>query len=108
MVTFAKLFEGYGWQRKWYWRERYEGYLQSEEWNELREAVSYRCKGKCQRCGNSGSELHHRKYERLGRERPADLEWLCAKCHRGIHEKRTAAFKTLAWHQFEIGNTLPF
>jgi 5-methylcytosine-specific restriction endonuclease McrA len=53
--------------------------------NELREAVSYRCKGKCERCGNFGSELHHRKYERLGRERPTDLEWLCAECHRRIH-----------------------
>jgi hypothetical protein len=25
MVTFAKLFEGYGWQRKWFWRERSGG-----------------------------------------------------------------------------------
>lgn len=88
VVTFAELFEGYGWHRKWVWRERYESYLLSEEWAEMREAVSYRCKGKCQCCGDTGSELHHRSYERLGRERPADLEWLCTECHNRQHGRR--------------------
>lgn len=31
-------------------------------------------------------QVHHRTYERLGDERPADLTVLCQRCHRLFHQ----------------------
>jgi hypothetical protein len=41
---------------------------------------------RCERCGAKRTlEVHHRTYERLGRERDADLEVLCGDCHEVHH-----------------------
>jgi 5-methylcytosine-specific restriction endonuclease McrA len=42
---------------------------------------------KCDHCGRRTHflELHHRTYERLGRELITDLELLCEQCHRSKH-----------------------
>lgn len=42
----------------------------------------------CGRCGKgprAGLQLHHKTYERLGRELQSDLETLCDGCHRKEH-----------------------
>lgn len=40
----------------------------------------------CERCGSKrGLEVHHKTYERLGREWDQDLEVLCDDCHIGEH-----------------------
>ena len=40
--------------------------------------------------------MHHRSYERLGAELPADLIALCAACHRGAHPPgRTELHRTV-------------
>lgn len=41
-------------------------------------------------CGFQFFELHHKTYERLGRERDDDLEVLCKPCHERADEQRCA------------------
>ena len=62
-------------------RQRYQAYLKTAAWAELRRRVIERDGGKCVDCGGPGSEVHHRTYHRLMRERLSDLELLCAVCH---------------------------
>ncbi len=66
----------------------YEQYLQTPHWQLLRrlakEAAGYRC----QVCNGQGVlDVHHRTYERRGRERLSDLTVLCRDCHSGHHRK---------------------
>lgn len=66
-------------------RAEYEAYRQSDEWKTIREAVKERAVGKCQICGERGSEVHHRRYRPVGRARNSDFIYLCRSCHRRIH-----------------------
>lgn len=66
-------------------RAEYEAYRQSDEWKVIREAVKERALGKCQICGQRGSEVHHRRYRPPGRARNSDFLYLCRSCHRRIH-----------------------
>ena len=66
----------------------YREYLETDHWRETRAAAIARAGGKCALCPRvaEGSEtsrlhVHHRTYERLGEELPADLVVLCAWCH---------------------------
>jgi phosphoenolpyruvate synthase/pyruvate phosphate dikinase len=71
-------------------REEYRGvYLRSEHWRETRLAALERAEHRCQLCnGARRLDVHHRTYERLGAERPADLTVLCRMCHDLFHERR--------------------
>jgi 5-methylcytosine-specific restriction endonuclease McrA len=80
----------------------YGEYLQTPEWRERRDQALDRAGYRCQVC-NSGRNLHvhHRTYERRGRELPGDLTVLCSGCHSLFHGKpdksqRPAAPRTLA------------
>lgn len=66
----------------------YEAYLQSPEWQQRRKAALERAEYRCQIC-NSPQRLdaHHRTYERLGNEEPADLTVLCRACHDTFHDR---------------------
>jgi hypothetical protein len=64
---------------------RYEEYLESDHWQDVRRR--YRASGRpwvC-RCGARPKALHHRTYERLGAELLDDLEPICPPCHRKLH-----------------------
>lgn len=67
-------------------RDEYLAYLESPWWR-ARKAVVIRYRGEqCERCGcRYRLQLHHRNYDRLGRELPADVELLCWICHQGEH-----------------------
>lgn len=69
-------------------RADYLAYLRSPWWTGRKAAV-IRYRGyRCERCGAApfrGLQLHHRTYERLGRELPADVELLCKPCHLREH-----------------------
>jgi 5-methylcytosine-specific restriction endonuclease McrA len=67
----------------------YNEYIQSDAWrrsdarlSELK-AAEYRCR-LCNAEATDGCplEVHHRTYERLGRELPTDLTALCRECHK--------------------------
>lgn len=63
----------------------YREYITSQVWWD--KSRSYRAMvGSCERCGAvSGLSVHHRHYQTLGRETPADLVCLCGVCHRQEH-----------------------
>lgn len=52
-----------------------------KHWEEVRNAALAR-DGGCRLCGDTSRlEVHHRSYERWGRELPSDLTTLCRDCH---------------------------
>lgn len=65
----------------------YQEYLKSETW-QLKRLAKFKQVGKrCQFC-NSPYRLnvHHRTYERIGKEDLNDLTVLCGKCHSVFHK----------------------
>ena len=67
---------------------KYPDYLRSKKWlqraTQAKEEASYQC----QLCASNKSlNVHHRTYERVGKEAPMDLIVLCEPCHKFFHEK---------------------
>lgn len=69
------------------WRARYNAHIKSARWKNMN-----LCRlrgGRCERCPSTlGLELHHKTYERLGRELMSDLEILCSSCHAKADKER--------------------
>lgn len=77
--------------------ETYTAYLASDAWAQRRKAVLQRTNGKCQRCGNPATEVHHKTYERLGQERDSDLEAVCSTCHKDADRQRASQTAARQW-----------
>lgn len=74
-------------QRRIEWRDRYENYLQSEQWQSKRRLVFRRCGGVCEGCGQAtATEVHHLTYDHLGNELLWELAAACRECHERVHE----------------------
>jgi hypothetical protein len=71
-------------------RSAYDEYIASAQWRRLR-AMVIEIRGRvCEKCG-SGSpslEVHHKTYERFGRERDSDLLVVCKSCHKAADRER--------------------
>lgn len=65
----------------------YQRYLAGKKWAKRRAQVLRRDGGKCP-CGARATQVHHRTYDRIYRERLEDLHAVCADCHLEIHERR--------------------
>lgn len=75
----------------------YNAYLQSEEWRRRRAQAIAHAGGRCQLCNEAKYlNVHHRTYERVGKERPEDLTVLCRKCHEHFHGITGGAQRRLA------------
>lgn len=82
----------------------YRTYISSPAWrtSAARMAELAASGHRCRICNAGGGtarlEVHHRTYERLGRERISDLTTLCSKCHRdvteGLRRRRYAGRRT--------------
>lgn len=60
----------------------YEAYLRTTAWRNLSTAVKERDGYRCKLCGSRDElEVHHKTYERIGREDLDDLVTLCHRCH---------------------------
>ncbi len=63
----------------------YHEYIKSAAWRKRAMSAKRRAKWRCQVCNSKGKhatlDAHHRTYERLGNEWPADLVVLCRECH---------------------------
>lgn len=60
----------------------YEAYLRSDAWKSRATEAKKRAGYACMLCSSKGAvEVHHRNYERVGREKPSDLVVLCESCH---------------------------
>jgi 5-methylcytosine-specific restriction endonuclease McrA len=67
----------------------YVAHLRSPAWRAIARQALERADWRCQVCNAdrwfSRLEVHHRTYERLGREAPKDLIVLCRHCHKLFH-----------------------
>lgn len=69
------------------YKERYQEYLQSQEWQTLRTTKLQESGYRCQLCNASGQlNVHHRTYDRVFKELLSDLIVLCRECHKKFHE----------------------
>lgn len=67
-------------------KEKYDKYIQSDEWLKRKIIFFSRNKKKCRACGSTKLiHLHHHTYERMGNERDSDLIPLCEDCHAEVH-----------------------
>ncbi len=67
-------------------RDFYLAYLNSPDWRRVRNRALKLAGWQCSRCPSKRElQVHHKTYERLGKERDEDLDVLCENCHRGEH-----------------------
>ena len=67
---------------------RYQQYLKTEHWQNLRNAALQRAGYRCQVCGNEYKlQVHHNTYLNRGREEIYDLCVLCDECHNLFHNR---------------------
>lgn len=74
-------------------KRRYRAYINSPQWNLLREQVLERAGGRCERCNKVPKrvEIHHLTYERFENELLSDLQLLCNDpCHVESDSERRA------------------
>lgn len=65
----------------------YDEYMNSKQWRRIRKWVLTFWGNKCALCTSSiRMSVHHRTYERLGKELLTDLIALCGRCH-NVHHK---------------------
>jgi hypothetical protein len=66
----------------------YAEYLKTPHWQEVRESALKAADYRCQVCYSPDRlHVHHRTYDRRGRELLSDLTVLCADCHGRFHDK---------------------
>lgn len=66
-------------------RDAYLAYLKSKAWRRRRDRRLRIDNHTCQTCGAKRClEVHHRTYERIGKERMGDLITLCCACHSAV------------------------
>jgi hypothetical protein len=69
----------------------YREYLTSTWWRRRRHARLQKAGGRCERCRKAAllADVHHLNYDRLGEERDTDLEVLCRRCHKEVHNEQS-------------------
>jgi 5-methylcytosine-specific restriction endonuclease McrA len=67
---------------------KYQKYLLSKEWAEVKIAL-YESRGKrCEVCSSQKAiQVHHLTYKNIFKEEPEDLMILCRPCHEAVHRK---------------------
>jgi 5-methylcytosine-specific restriction endonuclease McrA len=74
------------------WHKTYNARIKSAQWKNMKRDLIRMRGQKCEKCGSCTMlELHHKTYERLGKELTSDLELLCFSCHRKADQIRAAA-----------------
>lgn len=75
----------------------YQQYMNSPEWFERRQLRLERDGHRCKRCGHDDAlQVHHVRYDNLGKEPMADLITLCDRCHSDEHEKQHIMKRVIA------------
>lgn len=70
-------------------RAFYDRYMRSDKWRRRRLIKIANAGYRCEDCGKkmfdaSKFQVHHKTYERLGRELDEDLSCKCRRCHRRV------------------------
>lgn len=58
----------------------YDDFLKSDQWQLFRTVIFEHYKGRCQICGDPGSDVHHKTYK-YGLFNPRCVTLLCRPCH---------------------------
>ena len=70
------------------WKTNYLDYIASDIWKAKADEAKENADNKCQLCSSAEKlRVHHRTYERLGKEPQGDLITLCSDCHEKFHSK---------------------
>lgn len=71
-------------------RDRYDEFMQSDAWRDIRAIMLDIYNHKCDTCGSPNNlQVHHKTYERFGGdELVTDLQVLCKNCHARVHGRR--------------------
>jgi len=70
------------------WKGVYLDYISSDVWKAKAYDAREKAGNKCQLCNSPYYlRVHHRTYDRLGRETISDLITLCSNCHSKFHNK---------------------
>lgn len=73
-------------------KEIWAAYMKSPDWKRKRiEAFSFYGR-KCLHCGNPAVQVHHLRYDMIGREPLTDLEVVCYETHQTIHDKEVKIY----------------
>ena len=77
-------------QEHFYRQKKYynEVYLNSEEWENKRDLIMNFYHYKCQKCNSLATDVHHKTYKNIFKEKFEDLIPLCRSCHKKEHEKK--------------------
>lgn len=79
-------------EEKRLWWERYNEYLNSDEWKIRRDRVLKRDCYICQAClQRRATQVHHKTYENVGCEPAFDLIAICSTCHEFLHHKENTS-----------------
>jgi predicted HNH restriction endonuclease len=71
--------------------QNYITYIKSPKWKLVCKRYWATYGKKCQACGvRNNLHVHHKTYERFGREVLTDLCGLCHDCHRSVHQMHRA------------------
>jgi hypothetical protein len=71
-------------------KKKYDVYMQSPKWINLRKAKIAQVGGRCQMCNaEENLRVHHNNYDRVFKERLSDLTVLCEECHEDHHAKKS-------------------
>lgn len=72
------------------WKEKYQLYIQSPEWKQIRSRKITACGSVCEICNKfcSSLQVHHLHYRTVGEERNEDLMVVCKNCHPQVDEER--------------------
>ncbi len=74
----------------------YDEYMDSKEWEELRELASKRANKRCEFCTAPGHSVHHVKYPKSFSEDELDnVVVVCKKCHELSHGIRRGEVRHL-------------
>lgn len=84
----------YEWRERW--RKRYKRHIGSKRWRTTKQRLLLERGACCQRCGRGPPlALHHKTYERFGREWDEDLELVCERCHPIVDMQRARTITRL-------------
>lgn len=69
-------------------KKSYSRYRKTKRWQGKRCPIMKRAGYKCQKCKKRpATQVHHKTYKRIGRERLSDLSAVCGGCHNRIDKK---------------------
>ncbi len=93
--------------------EKIREFYKSADWRRVRQLKLLQSRGICERCGNPGTEIHHKIY--LTNENVEDasialnldnLECLCKECHNNEHQRFSGQNKALIEQNIKNGRVV--